>query len=92
MLTAREAGASVLLKNTSGGDYAVAELGGTVVADDATIDLMDDELDVFYDNYNMAKDLVTRENQSQLWADIQAGDIEVVSTTPPRMPRLGAAR
>jgi hypothetical protein len=86
MNTEREAGASVLLKNVSGGDYPVAELGGIVVAHNATIDLMDSDLPAgqFYDNWNHADSLVTEPNQSQLWADIQAGGIvELVSSTAP---------
>ena len=85
MKTEWEAGASVLLKNVSGGDYTVEELGGIIIADDATIDLMDEGLAAFYDNWDVAYGLVTNTNASKLWTDIQAGDIEVVSTTRPQL-------
>lgn len=84
MKTERETGASVLLKNSSDNEYAVAELGDIIVIPDATIDLMDEALPVFYDNYNAASGLVTVANQSQLWTDIQEGTIEVVELVPPK--------
>lgn len=86
----REAGASVVIKNISGGDYAIVELGSTIIADVATLDLMDEELPAFYDNWNMVNSLVTEANSSQLWADIQVGKIELVSSTPPTMTIHGA--
>jgi hypothetical protein len=74
---------SVTIKNISGSNYAVAELGGLIIADDATIDLMDDSLAAFYNNYDMVEALVTTPNNSQLWTDIQAGNIKVIATVPP---------
>lgn len=84
MAVEQSAGANVVIRNVSGGDYAVAELGGVIIADDATLDLMD-----HYDNWDAARALVMTANPSQLWADIQAGDVEVVSTAAPTAPNVG---
>jgi hypothetical protein len=81
-MSERSMGASVVIKNVSGGEYTILELGGIIIANNATIDLMDDGLAIFYDNWTIASELVTKPNPSQLWTDIQAGDIEVVSSTP----------
>lgn len=83
MPTEREAGASVIVKNMSGVDYDVAELGGVVLGDGQSIDLMDDNLVTYYDSWAAANGLVAKANSSQLWADIAAGKIEVVESKPP---------
>jgi hypothetical protein len=80
----KEAGASVILRNVSKDDYVVAELGGVLVAKNDTIDLMDDTLPAFYDNWEAANALVAYENSSQLWSDIQAGLLEVVEVKKPK--------
>jgi len=74
---------TVRIKNVSGEDYAVAELGGLVVAPQAEIDLLDDTLPVFYDDWEVARRLVTEPNEAQLYQDILLGEIEVVELREP---------
>lgn len=73
----------VKVKNVSGSDYAMAEIGGHLLADQAEVDLLDTELPTFYDDWEVAKQLVTEQNASQLYQDILLGQIEVVSLVPP---------
>jgi hypothetical protein len=83
---------SVVIKNISDEPYSVEELGGISLSSGESLDLMDDGLPSFYDNWWAANYLVTVENQSKLWADIQAGKIELVSSTEPErveMPGIG---
>ena len=73
----------VKIKNVSGSDYTVAEIGGHLLTDQAEVDLLDTELPTFYDDWEVAKRLVTEQNASQLYQDILLGEIEVVSLVPP---------
>jgi hypothetical protein len=73
----------VKIKNVSGSDYAVAEIGGHVLADQEVIDLLDTSLPEFYDDWDVVKALVTEENTSQLYQDILLGEVEVVELREP---------
>ncbi len=75
---------SVKIKNVSGAPYAVEELAGHVVADQETIDLLDDALPSHYEAYVVAVRLVEGTPTARLYQDIQGGDIEVIEKTPPR--------
>jgi len=74
------------IKNVSGAAYQIAELGGHEIEDNEEIDLLDDELPSFYSDWSDANRLVTETTTAQLYQDIQSGDIEVVTNTPP-LPR-----
>lgn len=71
------------IKNVSGGTYNVVELGGHELADDEEVDLCDDQLDTFYQDWDAAKRLTEEMTTAQLYQDIQGGDIEVVLSRPP---------
>lgn len=74
---------AVVIKNVSQTSYEVAEIGGHVLAPQSQVDLLDTNLPEFYDDWQAAKDLVTEENTSQLYQDIEAGTIEVVELREP---------
>jgi len=74
---------SVLIKNISEETYSVEELGGAEIPAGESLDLMDEALPNYYNNWWAANYLVTVENPSQLWSDIQAGKIELMSSTEP---------
>ena len=73
----------VKIKNISGGDYSVGEIGGHLLADAEEVDLMNDALPVFYDDYATAVNLVTVVNGSKLYQDIQSGKVSVVGFASP---------
>jgi hypothetical protein len=79
---------SVVIKNISDEPYSIEELGGVSLPSGENLDLMDGALPSFYNNWWAANYLVTVENPSKLWADIQAGKIELVSSTEPERPEL----
>lgn len=80
---------SVIIKNLSAEPYIIEELGGTSsLPSGESLDLMGDTIPSYYDNWNAANYLVTVENPSKLWADIQAGKIELVSSTKSEHPEL----
>ena len=74
---------TVRIKNVSGDDYPVEELGGHIVADQEIINLMDQDLPIHYDSWEAANSLVTRLVTAKLYQDIQAGDIQLIENTPP---------
>jgi len=83
---------SVVIKNISDESYEIEELGGVSLPSGESLDLMNENMSPHYDNWSAANYLVTVENQSKLWADIQAGKIELVSSTEPErleMPEIG---
>lgn len=79
---------SVVIKNVSEETYLVEELGGEEIPTGESLDLMDEALPNYYNNWHAANYLVTVENPSKLWADIQAGKIELVSSTEPERLEL----
>jgi len=72
----------VTVKNVSGSDYVVEELGGHVVADQGTVDLMDETLPTHYDDWEAANRVVT-EGASKLYQDILLGEVELVESVSP---------
>jgi len=76
---------SVKIKNVSGSDYPVVELGGHVIADQEVVDLMDGALPAHYDDWDAANRAAT-EGATKLYQDILLGEVELVESTPP-LPR-----
>lgn len=75
----------VKIRNDSGNLYNVAELADQSVPAGGEIDLCDPSLPVHYAGYRDAHRLVSGGcPDAQIWADIQAGKIAVVETTPAR--------
>jgi hypothetical protein len=73
----------VRIKNVSGAEYEVVELGGFILADQEEVDLLDATLATHYDEYHAAFQLVTALSTAQLYQDIQAGKVALLETTPP---------
>ena len=76
---------SITIKNNTAEPYAVAEMGGTIIAPGAEIDMMDEAVDGHYGDYEAAHRLVGQLQTAKLRQDIMAGDIIVVLDQPPRM-------
>lgn len=75
---------SFIIRNTSGTEYSIAELGGVALANDATRDLLDAGEGVHYKSYEAVVRLTTVSTGAQLYRDILAGDITIVSQRQPR--------
>lgn len=73
----------VRIKNVSGADYFIEELGDHQIADQEELDIMDPTLPSYYNDWEAANRLVTALTGAKLYQDIQAGDIEVVLNQPP---------
>jgi hypothetical protein len=72
---------SIKIQNVSGTHYVVEELGGLVVADQETIDLLDPALVQHYADWEDANRLVTSLPTAKLYQDIQAGVVVVIENT-----------
>jgi len=66
------------IQNVSGASYAVEELGGLAIADQATIDLLDPLLSPHYTDWDAANRLVTELPTAKLYQDIQAGRLTII--------------
>lgn len=73
---------SIKIKNNTANPYAVVEMGGTVIAPGAEIDMLDENVAGHYGDYEAAHRLVTELATAKLRQDIIAGDIIVVTNTP----------
>jgi len=69
---------SIKIKNATGSPYAVVEMGGTVVAPGAEIDMLDENVAGHYNDYEAAHRLVSELATAKLRQDIVAGDIVVM--------------
>lgn len=76
------------IKNVSGSDYAIEELGGHLISDQEELDLLDTALPSFYGAFADAERAVNGccEN-TKLRQDIVAGDIEVTLNQKPIIRR-----
>lgn len=81
---------TIKIKNVSGSHYVVEELGGHVITDQETIDLLDPSLPQHYADWEDANRLVTTLTTAKLYQSIQAGEIVVVENRPrePLLPGL----
>jgi len=76
---------SIKIKNTTSTPYLVAEMGGAVIAPGAEIDMLDENVDGHYEDYEAAHWLVTMLGTAKLRQDIVAGSIVVTLDRPPRL-------
>jgi hypothetical protein len=65
------------IKNVTGSDYAIEELDGHILADQAELDLLDTALPTFYGVFRDAERSAYECPAGQLCQDIEAGNIEV---------------
>ena len=70
---------SIIVRNTTGSPYAVVEMGGTVIAPGAEIDILDENVAGHYGDYEAAHRLVSDLTTAKLRQDIVAGNIVVVT-------------
>ena len=71
------------IKNVSGSDYVIEELGGHVLADQAELDLLDTALPSFYGSYRDAERCLFESPNCSLCQDIDAGNLQVVENRKP---------
>lgn len=71
------------IKNVSGADYVIEELGGHVLADQAEVDLLDSELPISYGSYRDAERGASECAEAKLCQDITAGKLEVTQNQKP---------
>jgi hypothetical protein len=76
---------SIVIKNNTASPYAVIEMGGTVIAPGAEIDMMAEATPGHYGDYEAAHRLVSELETAKLRRDIVAGDIVVVVDHAPRV-------
>ena len=76
---------SIKIKNATLSPYAVVEMGGTVIAPNTEIDMLDENVAGHYGDYEAAHRLVSELATAKLRQDIVAGDIVVTLDLPPRM-------
>jgi hypothetical protein len=70
---------SITIKNATGAPYAVVEMGGTIIAPGAEIDMLDENVVGHYGDYDAAHRLVCELATAKLRQDIVAGNIVVVT-------------
>ena len=75
---------SVKIKNNTLAPYLVEEMGGTVIAPGAEIDMLDEATPGHYGDYEAVHLLVTTMTTAKLRADIISGVISVTLDRPPR--------
>jgi hypothetical protein len=78
---------SIKIKNTTGSPYSVVEMGGTIIAPGAEIDMLDENVAGHYGDYEAAHRLVSELATAKLRQDIITGVIVVSLDQPPRMPQ-----
>jgi hypothetical protein len=77
MLTRQPQNNSIKIKNATNTPYLVVEIGGVIIQPGAEIDIMDEDIDGHYEDYEAANRLVTCLETAKLRKDIVAGDIIV---------------
>lgn len=76
---------SVVIRNESAAAYMVAEMPGVSIPPGETIDLMDDGLAAFYDNYEAACRCACDCPDAKMCQDIQGGTLSIVEMSPPQL-------
>jgi hypothetical protein len=76
---------SIKIKNNTAEPYTVVEMGGTIIAPGAEIDMMDEAVPGHYGDYEAAHRLVSELVTAKLRQDVVAGDLVVTLDQPPRI-------
>lgn len=73
----------VRIKNVSGEDYTVEEVGGLVLPDQEVFNILDPAVPNTYTDFEAAFRLVAELTTAKLYQDIQAGKVALLETTSP---------
>jgi len=74
---------TLIIKNVSGLPYVVEELGGLVMGDQESVNLLDSKMSGYYDDWEAANRAVTQLTTTKLYESVESGDLEVIASIPP---------